>query len=291
MHPVTGVVRVPGSKSATNRALILAALAEGASRLRAPLRSRDTQLMSDGLRACGTDISDAADGSGDPIDWIVDAGRVQPAPADGIRWIDCGNAGTVARFLPPAAAVLTSRPVRFDGDPRMRERPLGPLLRALTRLGAVIEDDGRGGMPFTLAAVRGLRGGEITIDASASSQLVSGLLLAAPGFDQGIVVRHEGAPIPSAPHLRMTVTMLRDSGAAVDDSRRDVWAVAPGPLRALDRVIEPDLSSASAFLAAAAATGVRWCWTGGRRAPNNPAGCCPACSRRSGAAAPSPTVD
>jgi 3-phosphoshikimate 1-carboxyvinyltransferase len=254
VRPVQGIVRVPGSKSATNRALILAALADGASRLRAPLRSRDTQLMSDGLRACGIEISDVTAG-GDTLDWIVDAGRVQPVQGDGIRWIDCGNAGTVARFLPPAAAVLTSRPVHFDGDPRMRERPLGPLLRALTGLGAVIEDDGRGAMPFTLAAVRGVRGGEITIDASASSQLVSGLLLSAPGFDQGIVVRHHGPPVPSAPHLRMTVTMLRESGAEVDDSRGDVWAVAPGPLRPLDRVIEPDLSSASAFLAAAAATG------------------------------------
>ncbi|HSP38280.1 MAG TPA: 3-phosphoshikimate 1-carboxyvinyltransferase [Frankiaceae bacterium] len=257
--PVVGTVRVPGSKSATNRALILAALADGPSRLSDPLLSRDTALMAAGLKACGVGLDDAGAGR-----WTVSpdggpgsADGPTDGPTDGPALVDCGNAGTVARFLPPAAAVLPVPAVRFDGDPRMRERPLGPLLTALADLGATIDDAGRGAMPFTLHAPAGLRGGEITLDASSSSQLVSGLLLAAPRSARGIVVRHVGPPIPSAPHLRMTVAMLRENGAEVDDTTPDVWSVAPGGLRAVDRAIEPDLSSASAFLAAAAATGGR----------------------------------
>ncbi len=249
--PVVGVVRVPGSKSATNRALVLAALSEGSSTLRAPLRSRDTELMAAGLRAVGVTVADG------PA-WTVEAVGLDDGAAGrsgDTRQVDCGNAGTVARFLPPAAAALTTQPVRFDGDARMRERPLGPLLRALTTLGAEVEDEGRGAMPLTLTAPHGLVGGEVTLDASSSSQLVSGLLLTAPRFERGVVVRHDGPPVPSAPHLRMTVAMLREHGAVVDDSEPDVWRVEPGPLTRIDRAIEPDLSSASAFLAAAAATG------------------------------------
>lgn len=252
--PVVGTVRVPGSKSATNRALLLAALAETPSRLVAPLRSRDTALMAAGLRACGATV-DEPERPGTET-WTV-APPVRRGAGSALVSVDCGNAGTVARFLPPAAAVLTGQPVAFDGDARMRERPLRPLLAALTELGAEIDDGGRGAMPFTLFAPEGLRGGEVALDASASSQLVSGLLLAAPRFDRGLVVRHVGPPVPSAPHLRMTVAMLRESGASVDDSTPDVWAVAPGRLHGLERAIEPDLSSASAFLAAAAATGGR----------------------------------
>jgi 3-phosphoshikimate 1-carboxyvinyltransferase len=208
--------------------------------------------MAAGLRACGVAVDAGSDG-----DWTVTAGTPASGAGTSDVTVDCGNAGTVARFLPPAAAVLTAAPVHVDGDARMRERPLRPLLEALARLGVEIDDGGRGAMPFTLRAPTGVRGGEITLDASSSSQLVSGLLLAAPQFADGIVVRHVGAPVPSAPHLRMTVAMLRESGAVVDDSTPDVWAISPGPLTALDRAIEPDLSSASAFLAAAAATGGR----------------------------------
>jgi 3-phosphoshikimate 1-carboxyvinyltransferase len=210
--------------------------------------------MADGLLACGVSVAESPGPDAQGPSWIVE-GRADGFPVDGGRQVDCGNAGTVARFLPPAVAVLTKSPVHFDGDVRMRERPLGPLLRALTALGADIDDAGRGAMPFTLTAATGLRGGEVTLDASSSSQLVSGLLLAAPRFERGVVVRHEGPPVPSAPHLRMTVGMLREHGAVVDDTAPDVWRVEPGPLSGVDRAIEPDLSSASAFLAAAAATG------------------------------------
>src|SRR4051794_3561981 len=251
--PVEATVRVPGSKSATNRALVLAALAGEPSRLREPLRSRDTLLMAEGLRRCGVSVDDDGD------DWLISpaSGAVRSGVAtDGApRTIDCGNAGTVARFLPPAAGVLSREQLRFDGDERMRERPLGPLLQALRALGATVDDSGRSAMPFTLRAPDGMRGGEVTLDASSSSQLVSGLLLSTPSFANGVVVRHSGEPVPSAPHLRMTVAMLRESGAVVDDGTPDVWTVSPGRLRGLDRAIEPDLSSASAFLAAAAATG------------------------------------
>jgi 3-phosphoshikimate 1-carboxyvinyltransferase len=160
------------------------------------------------------------------------------------------------RFMPPIAA-LADGPVTFDGDPRARQRPLGALLRALSAAGARIEAtdsaDG-GGLPLTVYGTGRVTGGEVTIDASASSQLVSGLLLAAPSFDRGIVVRHSGPPVPSAPHLRMTVQMLRAAGSGVDDSSKDVWVVEPGQLHGRAWDIEPDLSGAAPFLAAALVT-------------------------------------
>src|SRR5690606_8358679 len=163
--------------------------------------------------------------------------------------IDAGLAGTVMRFVPPVAA-LADGPVAFDGDPHARKRPMGPILTALRDLGARVDGDA---LPFT---VRGpIRGGEVTLDASASSQLVSGLLLAAARFDKGVTVRHEGPPVPSTPHIRMTVQMLRERGVTVDDSERDVWRVEPGPIAATDFTVEPDLSNAAPFLAAALITG------------------------------------
>ena len=237
--PVVGVVTVPGSKSLTNRLLVLAALADSPTDLVAPLRSRDTLLMAQALRALGCTVADVGD------DW-----RVTPGSSTGPVTLDCGNAGTVARFAPPLAALRAGTTV-VDGDPRMRERPIGPLLAALRQLGARVDGDT---MPFTLTG-GSLRGGEVTIDASRSSQLVSGLLLSGPGMPDGVVVRHVGEPVPSAPHLVMTVEVLRAAGAVVDDSEPDVWRVLPGRLRGGVRVVEPDLSSASAFLAAAAATG------------------------------------
>jgi 3-phosphoshikimate 1-carboxyvinyltransferase len=246
--PVVARVRMPGSKSATNRALLLAALSPGVSTLQGPLRARDTQLMAQALRGLGAEVQDSAAG------WQV-TGRAEPAEVSRLT-VDCGNAGTVARFLPPAAAVLARGAVTVDGDPRMRERPLGPLLDALRRLGARLPDAAQG-MPFTMQANGRLRGGELEVDASASSQLISGLLLAAPRFDDGIVARAKDGKVPSAPHLVMTVAMLREAGADVDDSVAGRWQVRPGGLRPRTYEIEPDLSSASAFLAAAAVTGGR----------------------------------
>ncbi len=245
---MSGRVTMPGSKSATNRALLLAALSPGESTLVAPLRARDTSLMAQALRRLGTVVQESGD------DWLV-TGQAAPA-AVGEVTVDCGNAGTVARFLPPAAAVLAQGTITVDGDPRMRERPLGPLLDALRRLGAHLPAEADR-VPFTLQSDGRLRGGALEVDASSSSQLISGLLLAAPRFDEGLSVAAAGGRVPSAPHLAMTVAMLRHAGATVDDSARGRWTVSPGGLRATRYVIEPDLSSASAFLAAAVVTGGR----------------------------------
>jgi len=234
------VVPLPGSKSVTNRALVLAAITGGSSTIRRPLRSRDTELMAAALRGLGVDVTDTADG-----DWRVDgvAGPLQPRGTT----LDVGNAGTVARFLPPVAT-LAQGEVRFDGDPRVRERPLGPLLAALRRLGADL--DNVDALPLVVRGSGRIRGGEVGVDASDSSQLVSGLLLAAPRFEQGVTVRSVGARLPSAPHLAMTVEALRASGAQVDDGEPGVWTVHPGPLHPRDVVVEPDLSTAAAYLAA-----------------------------------------
>ncbi|MEV5414405.1 3-phosphoshikimate 1-carboxyvinyltransferase [Thermopolyspora sp. NPDC052614] len=241
--PVRATVRLPGSKSVTNRALPLAALAEAPGTVRRALRSRDADLMAAALRALGAGLT-ASDESVSAADW-----HVVPGPIRGGASIDVGLAGTVMRFVPPIAG-LADGEVRFDGDAAARRRPMGPLLAALRELGARVDGDA---LPFT---IRGpIRGGEVTLDASASSQLVSGLLLAAPRFDKGVTVRHVGPPVPSAPHIEMTVRMLREAGARVDDGERDVWRVEPGPIAALDLTVEPDLSNAAPFLAAALVTG------------------------------------
>ncbi|MES9602843.1 3-phosphoshikimate 1-carboxyvinyltransferase [Actinomadura sp. NPDC000929] len=242
--PVDATVPLPGSKSMTNRALVLAALAGAPTRIARPLHSRDTELMAGALRALGAGVGE------DSADWQVLPGRLE-----GPARVDVGLAGTVMRFLPPVAA-LASGEVFVDGDPRARERPMGPIITALRALGAEIDDGGRDALPFTVRGSGSVAGGGVTIDASASSQLVSGLLLAAPRFDKGVEVRHEGPPVPSAPHLAMTVQMLRAAGAEVE-AGHDVWRVAPGPLRGGEVMIEPDLSNAAQFLGAALVTGGR----------------------------------
>jgi len=242
--PVHATVSLPGSKSITNRALVLAALSEGPSTVRRPLRARDTDLMAQALRALGTTVEEVDDG------W-----RVRPAPLRGPADVDCGLAGTVMRFVPPVAA-LASGPVAFDGDPRARERPMRQILDALRHLGARVDDGGRGSLPFTLVGGGGLPGGPVRVDASASSQFVSALLLAGARFDRGVDVRHVGPAVPSRPHVDMTVAMLRDRGVSVDvGAGHDRWRVEPGAVKPLDVDVEPDLSNAAPFLAAAAATG------------------------------------
>jgi 3-phosphoshikimate 1-carboxyvinyltransferase len=257
--PVDGVARLPGSKSLTNRYLVLAALADGPSRLRRPLRSRDTLLMADALRAMGVELTSTAPDDGEPAgdaDWTV----VPPAHLRGgddqPLEVDTGLAGTVMRFL-PAVAVLANGLVRFDGDEGARVRPMGPVLEALRRLGASVDDGGRSALPFVVRGAGRLRGGEVTLDASASSQFVSALLLAGARYDEGVTVRHVGPALPSRPHITMTVDVLRDRGVDIDDSVEDVWRVAPGSISPLDVDLEPDLSNAAPFLAAALVTGGR----------------------------------
>jgi 3-phosphoshikimate 1-carboxyvinyltransferase len=200
--------------------------------------------MAQALRALGTTVDEVEDG------W-----RVHPAALRGPAEVECGLAGTVMRFVPPVAA-LASGTVAFDGDPRARERPMRQIVDALRHLGARVDDDGRGTLPFRLVGQGHLAGGQVTIDASASSQFVSALLLAGARFDRGVDVRHAGPPVPSAPHIAMTVRMLRDRGVSVyvgDDGDR--WAVEQAAVKPLDVDVEPDLSNAAPFLAAALATG------------------------------------
>ena len=246
--PVVATVALPGSKSLTNRYLVLAALAAEPSRLRAPLRSRDTMLMAAALASLGTEIADAPASGSFGDDWLVN-----PAPLRGSTTIDTGLAGTVMRFLPPVAALATGD-VAFDGDPRARERPMGPIVASLRALGVEVEDGGTGRLPFTVHGKGGVRGGTVRIDASASSQFVSALLLAGARFDEGLTLRHEGPPIPSEPHVTMTVEALRDVGVVVDEPEDDVWRVEPGRIGGLDVMVEPDLSNAAPFVAAAAVT-------------------------------------
>ncbi len=269
VRPIDAVVTLPGSKSLTNRFLVLAALADDVSRLRRPLRSRDTVLMAAALRGLGArivdhgpddarDRRDAADDletpTGQPydLDWIV-----TPGPLTGGTAIDCGLAGTVMRFL-PAVAALADGPVRFDGDEQARRRPMGPALQALRSLGVSVDTPADGGsLPFTVHGAGRVRGGEVRLDASASSQFVSALLLAGARFDEGVVVVHDGPPVPSEPHITMTVEVLRDAGVPVDDAEPNRWVVEPSGVHALDVQVEPDLSNAAAFLAGAMATGGR----------------------------------
>ncbi|MFC4783805.1 3-phosphoshikimate 1-carboxyvinyltransferase [Nocardioides sp. MAHUQ-72] len=241
--PVDAVLSLPGSKSLTNRALVLAAVADGQSVVRRALRSRDTTLMAAALTSLGSSV----DTSGE--DWLV-----TPGPFAGNAQVDCGLAGTVMRFVPPVAA-LSRGDVGFDGDPHMRTRPIGGVLGALRTLGVEIDDGGRDALPFTVRGRGAVPGGTVVIDASASSQFISALLLAGARYEHGVDVRHDGKPVPSLPHIDMTVAMLREHGVQVDDSDANRWTVAPGPVRPVDHLIEPDLSNAAPFLALAAVSG------------------------------------
>lgn len=240
---VSGRVTVPGSKSISNRALILAAISDGPSTLSGLLAARDTALMRSALVSLGVGISEH--------DSLV---TVTPGSLKGPAAVDCGLAGTVMRFVPPVAA-LADGVISFDGDPYARERPMNVILGALRTLGVQIDDRGTGRMPYAVNGSGAVRGGKVTLDASGSSQFVSALLLAGARYDEGVDIRHDGKPVPSQPHLDMSVAMLRERGVQVDDSEPNRWVVAPGPLRALDTAIEPDLSNAAPFLAAALITG------------------------------------
>jgi len=254
--PVRARLRLPGSKSMTNRALVLAALADGPGVIANPLRARDTLLMAGAITALGASVQDSPEG------W-----RVSPGTATTDTRVDVGNAGTVMRFVPPVAA-LTRAAVEFHGDARATQRPNGPIIDGLREIGAVIDDGGRGAIPFTVRGTGSLTGGVVTVDASASSQFVSGLLLSAPRYDKGVEIRHRGPRAPSAPHIAMTVQMLRDVGAEVETETQhpagppgdaqlpDTWFVRPGRIGSGQRLsVQPDLVNSAPFLAAALVTG------------------------------------
>jgi 3-phosphoshikimate 1-carboxyvinyltransferase len=252
--PLDATVTVPASKSLTNRYLVLAALAEGPSRLRAPLHSRDSALMIAALRALGASI-EAVDGDGDfGPDLLVTPIDTAAALADGTA-VDCGLAGTVMRFVPPIAALLNGA-VAFDGDPAARVRPMGAVVDALMGLNVAVTGDGvaEGFLPFTVHGAGEVAGGRLVVDASGSSQFVSALLLVGARFTNGLHLEHVGKPVPSLDHIAMTVEVLRSLGVRVDDSVPNHWHVSPGPISSFDRIMEQDLSNAGPFLAAALAT-------------------------------------
>ena len=246
--PVDAVVSVPGSKSITNRALVLAALADGPSRIGNALDARDTRLMVDALRALGAQIDVAPADSAGNVDVVITPIRLDAGLAAPVR-IDAGLSGTVMRFI-AAVAALVPGATTIDGDAQARRRPMAPLTGALRALGVAVEGDA---LPLTIEGGRPTAG-SVTVDASTSSQFVSALLLVGARLHDGLDVRATGA-VPSRPHIDMTIAMLAEHGVRVEEPEPGHWLVAPGPIRALDRVVEPDLSNATPFLAAAMATG------------------------------------
>jgi 3-phosphoshikimate 1-carboxyvinyltransferase len=241
-EPINAKISIPGSKSATNRALILAAIAKTPSRLRKPLSSRDADLMVKGLQSLGCKIDEIKTEQG--FDY-----QITPQKLSGPTQIDVGNAGTVMRFLPPIASLATGL-VHFDGDARSHERPLEPVIKALEQLGASIEHGNKYRLPLTINGSGEIKGGEVEIDASASSQFISALMLLGPATKNGLTIRNIGKSLPSMPHIEMTIQMLRQFGATVEISENS-WVVASGDLLGQDLTIEPDLSNAAPFMAAA----------------------------------------
>ena len=236
---IDSAITIPGSKSVTNRALILAALSNSPSTLHKPLHSRDSALMVAGLKALGIGIQEATNGDL----------TVTPAPLFGPAQIDVGNAGTVMRFLPPVAAMAKGL-IHFDGDERSHERPIGPVIAALESLGVLIEHGSRYSLPMTINANGQLQGGSVEVDATSSSQFISALLLVAPATKEGITVIHTGTSLPSLPHIEMTIQMLREKGVQVDVGQNR-WTVKPHLMQGMNSTIEPDLSNAAPFMAAA----------------------------------------
>ena len=241
-EPINAKISIPGSKSATNRALILAAIAKTPSRLRKPLSSRDADLMVKGLQSLGCKIDEIKTAQG--FDY-----QITPQKLTGPTQIDVGNAGTVMRFLPPIASLATGL-IHFDGDARSHERPLEPVIKALEQLGAAIEHGNKYRLPLTINGSGGIKGGEVEVDASASSQFISALMLLGPATKNGLTIKNIGKSLPSMPHIEMTIQMLRQFGATVEVNENS-WTVKSGDLSGQDLTIEPDLSNAAPFMAAA----------------------------------------
>ncbi|MGS0560778.1 3-phosphoshikimate 1-carboxyvinyltransferase [Microbacterium aurugineum] len=247
--PVRAELTIPGSKSLTNRELMIAAIADGPGRLIAPLHSDDSARMVDALRALGVGIEEVEAGHDFGPDLVV-----TPAKLNGGTTIDCGQAGTVMRFIAPLAG-LAEHDVHLTAHETALHRPMGGLISALRDLGVDIDDEGTWSLPFTIRGHGRIRGGRVEIDASASSQFVSGLLLAAPRFDVGLHLVHTGEHLPSLPHIDMTIEALSRRGIRIERPAAGEWLVEAGVPRAKELAIEPDLSNAAPFLAAALVTG------------------------------------
>ena len=240
---LNATVRLPGSKSLTNRELILAAIAEEPTEFAGALVSRDSRLMIEALAGLGSVISNSESTSP----------TVTPATLNASISIDCGLAGTVMRFVPPLSMLNRGR-ITFDGDEGARRRPMGTTIESIRALGIEVEAETLS-LPFTVCGDGEVSGGELTIDASSSSQFVSGLLLVAPKFKNGLTLIHRGEHLPSLPHIEMTLQCLRERGVSVSQPEPTVWRVEPGPVAGGFKQIEPDLSNAGPFLAAAMIAG------------------------------------
>ena len=246
-RPVSGTIRPPGSKSLTNRSLVVAALAEGTSRLTGVLDSRDTQVMIDSLRRLGIAVDHS------PADHTVEvtgcSGRLAVDAAD--LWLE--NSGTSIRFL-TAVCALGHGPFRLDGNARMRERPIGDLLASLREFGISVASELGTDCPPVVLAGTGLSGGTATVNANVSSQFLSAILMAAPCASSPVEIRLAGE-IVSEPYVAMTLEVMSQFGVAVDRSQPGWYRIAPQSYRGREYDIEPDASAASYFFAAAAVTG------------------------------------
>ena len=239
--PIHAKVSIPGSKSQTARALYLAAIGRQPCVIEGVLRSRDTDLFAQALRTLGAQIHMMGDSRA----------QITPISSDSFsseRVIDCGLAGTVMRFLPPLAA-LSSTPTRFNGDEQAYARPLAPLLDVLESLGAALTYHGeKGHLPFTISGPLKPPSSPITVDASASSQFFSAMLLVAPLIG-GAIIRSD-APLISLPHIEMTLNMMHEAGLSWTQLGDREWRVDAGAPTASEIAIEPDLSNAGPFLCA-----------------------------------------
>ena len=246
--PLSAVIRPPGSKSITNRALVCAALAEGTSVLSGALDSEDTRVMIAALQTLGLSI--AARGGGETIEVAGCGGRI---PARGAE-LFVGNSGTTIRFLTAMVSLGHGR-FRLDGVERMRNRPIADLLAALNQLGANARSERSNGCPPVVVESAGLRGGRATVHGDISSQFLSGLLMAAPYAEQGVEIAVEG-PLVSQPYVAMTLGVMKSFGVEIDAPRLDRFEIPPGKhYRGCRYSIEPDASAASYFWGAAAVAG------------------------------------
>jgi 3-phosphoshikimate 1-carboxyvinyltransferase len=237
---LAATISLPGSKSLTNRELVLSAIATEPTTLTGLLISRDSSLMIEALRKLGTEIQVSGT-----------TAVVTPKPLSGPATIDCGLAGTVMRFV-PALATVASGQIDFDGDLAARKRPMKTTVESLRALGVSVSGES---LPFSIQGKGEVDGGTIEIDASASSQFVSGLLLVGARFKNGLKISHVGQHLPSMPHIEMTIDCLQKRGVQASQTGSASWEVLPGEISGGELAIEPDLSNAGPFLAAAMVVG------------------------------------
>jgi len=240
---INSTLEIPGSKSATNRAFVLAALGNKISTISNPLFARDTNLMLEALEKLGCNV-------------LRQSNSVQISPMGKAHEdisIDVGLAGTVMRFVPPLAALSTGT-TNFDGDERARNRPMKTLIESLKKLNVNVIDKNDGKLPFSINSDGQIIGGELEIDASESSQFISALMLVGAKFTNGLAIKHVGKNLPSLPHIEMTIEMLKEVGVKTIQIDKSTWKIENQEIKSKDWHIEPDLSNAGPFLAAAMVT-------------------------------------